>query len=66
MLNDGAWRKLFLITENSFEQLALEVLLATFELLLGTVSFHQLTPASGVQYFTKDESGRVLHSVVTL
>lgn len=39
MLGEGACLLLFLITYNTYEQLALEVL-DTFELSLGTVRFH--------------------------
>lgn len=39
MLNAGAWTELFMIMDNTYEQLALEVL-ATFELSNGTIAFH--------------------------
>lgn len=39
MLSAGVWRQLFMITDNTYERLALEVL-ATFELSRRTVSFH--------------------------
>lgn len=40
MLSMGAWRQLFLITDNTCKKLALKVL-ATFELSRGTMSFHR-------------------------
>lgn len=39
ILSVGAWRQPFMITDNTYEQLALEVL-ATFELSCGSVDFH--------------------------
>lgn len=40
MVSTGAWRHLFPITDNTFEEMALEVL-ATFELSRRTMSFHR-------------------------
>lgn len=40
LLNAGAWRQLFQITYNTYEQLELEVLF-TFELSHGTIAFHR-------------------------
>lgn len=59
MLNVEACRQLFIIIDNTFGQLALEVL-ATFELSLGIVSFHC---ADTIQF---QVSSKVLHLAITL
>jgi len=40
LVSVGAWRQLFMITDTSYEQLALEVL-STFEMFRGVIAFHQ-------------------------